>query len=146
MGASRSPQRRSRDRDDAAPAGRHERRDGRSRSRSRVRRSSPEVAHSERPHAAKLPAASREAAAPVTPPAAPSAAVAPPPVTLRFHYRGPADGQVVGPYRLSVFAAWAAAGALSPDAVATLRVWPEGGAETESKPLVPLLAALALQR
>jgi hypothetical protein len=46
----------------------------------------------------------------------------------------------------SVFAAWAAAGALSLDAVATLRVWPEGGAETESKPLVPLLAALALQR
>jgi hypothetical protein len=48
---------------------------------------------------------------------------------------------VEGPFKLSAFASWLAAGALSAEAAATLRVWRRGAQESDSSALADLLAA-----
>jgi hypothetical protein len=149
---SRSPRRRrsrsrsrgrSRERSARRHASSRKQRDGSRRSRSR--KGSAAERGRRQLQWASAPAHAATPPQPPPPPPLPPAVVAPagvPSATLRFLYRGPVDGQVAGPFRLSAFANWAAIGALSSDAIMALRVWREGGEESESVPLAPLLAAL----
>jgi hypothetical protein len=80
---------------------------------------------------------------PPAPPVLPAAAAAPPPP--RFHYRNPQNGAIEGPFKLSVFRGWVAAGALSTSDAASLRVWRAGAEESQHSLLGALLAADAGQ-
>lgn len=89
------------------------------------------------------------AAASFTPPAfapafAPAEAPAEAPAaTPRYHYRNPQNGATEGPFRLSLFSQWVAAGHLTAADVAAMRVWREGASEAASGPLADLLEVLA---
>jgi hypothetical protein len=79
---------------------------------------------------------------PAAPPAPPPPAAAAP----RYHYRNPQSGAIERPFKLSVFRAWLAAGALSAADAARLRVWPAGGEEGAAVALATLLAAEDAER
>jgi hypothetical protein len=96
------------------------------------------------PPAPPAPPPALPPAPPPAPPAVAAAAPAPAPQP-RFHYRNPQNGGIEGPYKLSVFRGWIAAGALSAADAASLRVWRAGAAESENRELGELLAESAVQ-
>ena len=133
---------RSRERHRGSRRSRSRKHRGRSRSRERSRR----VAEPPPPPPPPAPAppAPQPAPPPAPPPPPPAPAAAAAPAAggkaPRYVCRDPKTGELVPPYKLSVYRAWVADGKISAETAATTRFWPKGADESTGVPLATLLA------
>ncbi len=74
-------------------------------------------------------------------PAPPAPAASRKAPSVRYHYKNPITGGVEGPWKLSAFKKWVGDGAIAPQEVATLRLWPQGATPESGVVLADLLVA-----